>query len=333
MTSPHGGEALPSRFTALWPLNYLATGGPRADPVTGLVWGLLILSIAVVVIVSISVFAGVLVRAQRRPAALSTAPVGAAGGGLAWIYVGMPLTVLALAIALFWTMQVLAKVDAPPRRPSLTLNITGHQWWWEVRYLEPNGTPAFSTANEIHIPVGQPVQINLFGADVIHSFWIPALTGKTDTIPGRKNMTWLQAEKPGTYLGQCTEYCGVQHAHMAALVIAQSPTSFAAWAANQSKPAATPNDATAASGERVFSDHCAKCHAIAGTAAKGHKGPDLTHVMDRTTIASGVLTNTIDNLSGWISDPQTQKPGAKMPPTYLSGPELHAVVAYLESLR
>ena len=188
------------------------------------------------------------------------------------------------------------------------------------------------TANEIHIPAGQPVLVRLESNDVIHSFWVPALAGKTDTIPGRINLTWLQADRPGTYRGQCTEFCGMQHAHMAFAVVADPPAVFARWRAAQALPAVMPVG-EAAVGQHVFMGHCAGCHAVGGSAAHGRKGPDLTHLMSRTMIAAGLLDNNVNTLSGWISDPQALKPGARMPPTWLSGPQLHAVVAYLGTLR
>jgi cytochrome c oxidase subunit 2 len=287
-----------------------------------------------VLIIALAVLAAVVVRKYRSPPAdFSALEVGGTGGGMMWIYIGLPLTVVALFGALVWTMLVIAKIDAPPTPPKLTLEVTGRQWWWQVRYVGADPTQSFTTANEIHIPVGQPVLVKLFGGDVIHSFWAPALTGKTDTIPGRTNLTWLQADRPGVYLGQCTEYCGVQHAHMAFSVVAEAPAAFAAWRAAQLAPASTPSGGVATQGQSVFVATCGKCHTIRGTRADGTKAPDLTHLMSRAHIAAGLLDNNIDNLSGWISDPQALKPGARMPATYLSGPQLHAVVAYLETLK
>jgi cytochrome c oxidase subunit 2 len=297
-------------------------------------WGLIGLSLLVITIITISVVWGVIARRSAiSPGALEGAPLTSGGAGMMWIYVGMPLTVVALVGSLFWTMAALASVDRPAAVPRLTIDVTGRQWWWEVHYPGPGPEQGFETANEIHIPVGEPVLIRLHGGDVIHSFWVPALSGKTDTIPGRENLAWLQANRAGVYRGQCTEYCGLQHAHMAAFVIAQPRDEFDAWRNNQLKtgvPAATP---VTAMGEATFVDRCGKCHAVEGTAANGRGAPNLTHLMTRQTLAAGVLDNNIDNLSGWISDPQAQKPGANMPITFLSGPQLRAVVAYLETLR
>ena len=320
-----------SAFSPAWPMAYLQTFGPRADPVTSLTWGLTILSIAVVAIVTVLVTVGVVVRRQRPAPAGETLPVGPSAGGLNWIWIGLALTLIALVVSLVWTVAVMAAVGSPPGKPALTLEITGHQWWWEARYLSADPGQTFVTANEIHIPVGRPVLVRLKGADVIHSFWIPALAGKTDTIPGRTNLTWLQADRAGTYRGQCTEYCGLQHAHMAAFVIADPPDVFEAWRRGQ-RQTATPTAGPAADGEGLFVERCGACHTVRGTGAGGVLGPDLTHLMSRSTLAAGTVPNTVSGLEGWIANPQALKPGARMPATNLSGAELGRIAAYLETL-
>jgi cytochrome c oxidase subunit 2 len=317
-------------FTPATPLGYLRTFGPRADPATDLTWGLIVISLAVVIVVTVLVVAGVLVRRSRgseRP------PVAESRHEARWIWVGLAPTCVVLLLSLVWTVEVLARINDPPRRPALTVEITGHQWWWEARYdfAQPNGT--LVTANEIHIPVGTPVLVKLTSADVIHSFWIPALTGKTDTIPGRTNLTWIEASRPGDYRGQCTEYCGAQHAGMAAFVIAEPPAAFAAWRAAQSAPARAPSGPAALAGQAVFAAYCAACHTVRGTGAEGILGPDLTHIASRQSLASGLIPNSPGSLAGWIGDPQALKPGARMPAVGLSGPQLGAVVAYLEGLK
>jgi cytochrome c oxidase subunit 2 len=312
------------------PLQYLVTAGPHADPAKALTWGLGVLSVAVTLIFTVAVIWPVVARRVRAASSGDIAPA-AGGRGMWWIYAGLPLTVATLIVALVWTMQVMAAIDAPASAPRVSIDVTGRQWWWEVRYPATGGAKPVVTANEIHIPAGEPVLVRLWGGDVIHSFWVPALAGKTDTIPGRVNLTWLQADRPGTYRGQCTEYCGLQHAHMAFAIVADPPTVFARWRAAQALPASAPQG-VAASGAQVFMAHCSSCHAIAGTAARGVKGPDLTHLMSRSTIAAGLLDNNVATLSGWVTNPQALKPGALMPPTWLSGPQLHAVVAYLETL-
>ncbi|MEO5868187.1 MAG: cytochrome c oxidase subunit II [Sphingomonas sp.] len=344
--------------SARWPLEYLTSAGPHAAPVVGLTWFLLGISVAVILIFTVAVAWGVMARRQRTTGeALSTASVERSRKGLSWVYIGMPLTLLALIVALFWTMLVMAKIDQPATPPAMAITVTGRQWWWQVNYPASAGGRAFETANEIHIPVGQPVLVRLRGADVIHSFWVPALAGKTDTIPGRVNVTWLQADRPGIYRGQCTEYCGAQHANMGFLVFADPPQVFAAWRRNQERLApSTPSDTAipprtvtgdyvtlpspfmGRSGEAIFVQHCGMCHAVDGTAAdgyrpggKGLRGPNLTHLMSRRTLAGVTHTNNTNNLAGWISDPQAQKPGALMPTTRLSGPQLQAVVTYLKA--
>jgi cytochrome c oxidase subunit 2 len=224
----------------------------------------------------------------------------------------------------------MAALSAAGRDPTLTVEVTGHDWWWEVRYPDRHVT----TANEIHILVGQPVRLVLRSADVIHSFWVPQLAAKTDLIPGKTNVTWLQARVAGTYRGQCAEYCGLQHAHMALLVVADPPEAFAAWVRQQRATATAPGAPLAASGRAVFErSSCAACHSIGGTTARGTIGPNLTHLGSRHTIGAGTLPNTPDNLAAWITDPQAAKPGAAMPPQPLTPQELRALVAYLESRR
>jgi cytochrome c oxidase subunit 2 len=314
-----------------WPMGYLKTWGPHADPVTGLTWGLIDLSLGVVVVVTGLVVVGAFLRRERRRAPVfADLAVGPEAGGLRWLWIGLALTVLALIASLAWTVAVMAAVGVPSGAHTLTLEITGHQWWWEVRYLGPTPAESFVTANEIHIPTGRPVLVRLKGADVIHSFWIPALAGKTDTIPGRTSQTWLQADKAGVYRGQCTEYCGLQHANMAAFVTAEAPAAFEAWRADQLRAATeTPGHEA---GEQLFVAHCGDCHAVRGTQAQGADGPDLTHLMSRQTLAAGATPNTLDGLSGWVANPQGVKPGTRMPAMGLSGPQLGQVVAYLETL-
>jgi len=345
------------------PMSYLRTYGPRADPATALMWGLIVLSLAVVAIITALVIVGVVVRRRRgRVEAMAALPAERGAGGLAWFYVGMPLTVVALVGTLVWTVAVQAAVDSPAVKPRLTVEVTGHQWWWEARYLGANPNETFVTANEIHIPTGQPVLVKLVGADVIHSFWIPALTGKTDTIPGQTNIAWLQTGRPGVYHGQCAEFCGFQHAHMGLDVVAQSPAAFEAWRRDQLQPASAPVTPTQIVGQDLFAAHCGACHAVRGAdagdgaatdaagpispaslaaargpgvhlSAGGVVGPDLTHLMSRSSLAAGALPNTVGGLSGWIANPQALKPGAQMPATYLSGSQLASVVSYLETLR
>jgi cytochrome c oxidase subunit II len=216
----------------------------------------------------------------------------------------------------------------------LVIEITGNQWWWDVEYHNPDPSLRVRTANELHIPVGRQVRIQLKSNDVIHSFWVPNLHGKMDLIPGRQTALWLQADTPGVYRGQCAEYCGLQHAHMAFSVIAESSDEFERWLTAQRQPAPPPATPEQVRGlEIVERGPCALCHAVAGTVAGGRTAPDLTHLATRSTIAAGTAPNTPGYLAGWIADPQHLKPGAKMPATGLSAEDLQAVLAYLETLK
>lgn len=234
-----------------------------------------------------------------------------------------------LAVLFVFTLRTMAVLKVPATNPTLAVQVIGHQWWWEVRYPGEH----IVTANEIHIPVGQMVPVQLNSADVIHSFWVPELQGKLDVIPGHTNVTWLEASQPGTYRGQCAEFCGVQHAHMAFLVIADPPDQYARWVASEQAAAVAPTAATARHGMDVFmASACVGCHTIQGTKAQGKIGPDLTHVASRDTIAADTLTNTPANLTAWIHDPQGIKPGNDMPDLPLSPSDVQAIVAYLQTL-
>ncbi|MDD1519237.1 MULTISPECIES: cytochrome c oxidase subunit II [Bradyrhizobium] len=216
----------------------------------------------------------------------------------------------------------------------LTIKIIGHQWWWEVRYEADRPHQSFVTANEIRIPTGQPVKVELESADVIHSFWVPSLTGKMDLITGQKNELQFTARNAGVYRGQCAEFCGLQHAHMAFAVIALPPDEFGRWRDHENQSAASPSDQLGMQGEALFRGRgCALCHNISGTMAGGQLGPDLTHLASRTTIAAGTLPNTPATLAGWIADPQHIKPGNLMPKMPLQSDELIAILHYLEQLK
>jgi cytochrome c oxidase subunit 2 len=220
------------------------------------------------------------------------------------------------------------------RKPDNALNVTviGHQFWWEMRYDDYG----IVTANELHIPTGRPVEITLDGAedDVIHAFWIPPLGGKQDIIPGRENRMHFEADKPGTYLGQCTEFCGLSHANMRATAVAHPPDEFEVWLQQQRAAAARPPANTpAAEGEALFTAKgCAGCHTIEGV-AQGTVGPNLTHFMSRSVFAGAMFDNTAGNLRAWLRDPPKEKPGAKMPNLGLSADEINKLITYLETLK
>ena len=216
----------------------------------------------------------------------------------------------------------------------LTIEITGHQWWWEVRYLDLDASNIFTTANEVHIPIGVPVTFSLRSTDVIHSFWVPNLAGKKDLIPGKSAAIWLQADKPGVFRGQCAEYCGLQHAQMALWIVAETQDEFNSWRQKQTRTAALPPTDLARRGQQVFfSSTCVMCHAINGTPAGSNVGPNLTHLASRSIIAGATLLNTRENLAQWITNSQAIKPGNKMPQNNLSKEDLTALLDYLQSLK
>jgi cytochrome c oxidase subunit II len=259
-------------------------------------------------------------------------PGGERGATGLVIVLGIAAPIVSLSALFIWSDAfVLRAVSAPnPKTTSLTVEVTGHQWWWEVRYP---GTRAV-TANEIHIPAGKRVNLVVTSVDVIHSFWIPELNRKIDMIPGKTNRIVLEASRPGAYRGQCYEFCGLQHAHMGMYVYADPPAAFQKWLRNMAQDARAPTTALAARGRRVFlAEACSACHQIRGTPARATVGPDLTHLATRQTIAAATLPNRPGYLGGWILDPQHAKPGARMPALPLTGPDVEALIAYLDSLR
>ena len=236
-----------------------------------------------------------------------------------------------LAIASFIADRSMANAAASEK---LSITLTANQWWWDVRYNSADSSKTLRTANELHLPVGVPVRIILNSNDVIHSFWVPSLAGKQDLIPGRQNDISITPTKIGIYRGQCAEYCGAQHAHMALVVNVDSYADFLKWWRHQLQPAPPPATPLALAGYNfVTGRNCSACHAIAGTPASGTVGPDLTHLASRRTIAAGTMPMGKGNLYGWVADPQSLKPGSKMPTIALEPDELHAVVAYLETLK
>jgi cytochrome c oxidase subunit 2 len=277
------------------------------------------------VVVGLLVLAFVRRRRPEGPSHEDRGPYMVIVGG------GLAAPIVLLAILFGFVIHVMPATSAPPGQTKLTVDVIGHQWFWEVRY---HGTPAV-TANEIHIPAGTPVDVRVTTADVIHSFWVPRLNRKIDMIPGRMNRIELDAPDPGVYRGQCSEFCGVGHAQMAFDVIVQPPSQFQSWLRNEEGPAAQPPGGQAALGGRAFmTAGCQDCHAIRGTAASGRVGPDLTHVGSRRTLAALTIPNTPRSLFDWITNPQRIKPGARMPGfASLPASERHALVTYLEGLR
>ena len=241
------------------------------------------------------------------------------------------LLLLVLLAATVFTDRALARLSL---KDAINIEVTAHQWWWTVRYVNGPVSETFETANEIHVPVGRPVVVKLASDDVIHSLWVPSLAGKRDLVPGRTATLAFQADQAGLYRGQCAEFCGFQHAFMAFEVHAHPQAEYDAWRQQQLAPAAEPTDAAAQRGKQLFqSASCAMCHSIQGTLAQGKHAPDLTHLAGRRMLAAGTLPNTPANLASWIADPQKLKPGSNMPATPLSAEDLAAIVAYLGTLK
>lgn len=341
--TPHASyRRRPERRLTVFAL-LLAVGGctsvqPLLDsrgPVAEAIAELSIVAFVIAGIVALLVFGMLLYplvrtwRGKDSPLSLPVRPVT-----FAWI-AGAVIPAIIIGGIYLYSLTTLSAATTPPSPPVLRVEITGHQWWWEVRYLTPDSTFLVETANEIHIPAGAPVQFDVRTADVIHSFWVPQLGRKIDLIPGRVNSIWLQADEPGVYRGQCAEYCGAQHAHMNLHVVAQPPAEFASWLNRQRQPASVPTDSLALRGRDVFlASPCTFCHTVRGTPAQGDVAPDLTHLGSRRMIAAGTLKNTQGNLEAWIVDSQHLKPGNKMPAYNLyRGEELRALAAYLQSLR
>lgn len=312
-------------------MGYSHTFGPAVNPITNLGWGLGIISILVALIIGALVMGGIF-RKRTPPASREELTVSSDTGGMSWIYIGTGVSSLVLVACMIWTLVITNAATRPPGENTINVQVTASQWWWSVRYENSDPEQVFTTANEIHIPVGQPVRFELISSDVIHSFWIPQLAGKMDVIPGQMNVTWLQADVPGTYRGQCAAFCGVQHAHMALFVVADTPDAFAAWRANQLSETLAPSSQQTILGRQVFEAHCAVCHTIRDASPAGIRGPNLTHLMSRKTIAAGLLPNTLENLAAWIASSQSFKPGARMPNQHLTGPELLTVTSYLRTL-
>jgi cytochrome c oxidase subunit II len=248
---------------------------------------------------------------------------------LAWTVI----PVLIVVVLFLTTARIIFAIqDAPEPKTALDVTVIGHQFWWEFRYPRLG----IVTANELHVPVStpaapEPTYLKLLSADTDHSFWVPQLGGKTDLIPNHPNALWFDPDRTGLYLGQCAQFCGVEHAKMLLRVYVDTPEQFSEWVKNQQQPGA--QDAAVAEGRRVFETQaCMNCHTITGTAARGVFGPDLTHLMSRATIASGAADNTPENLRAWIVNPNAFKPGALMPAMQLSDRQTDEVVAYLETL-
>jgi len=252
-------------------------------------------------------------------------------GGVSWVVLGgIVLPIVVLTGLFVFSARNLSALTKPPKASAVEVQITGHRWWWEVRYPEQRVV----TANQVVVPVGQDVLFRITSDDVIHSFWAPQLQRKMDAIPGTVTSTWWHVTKPGLYRGVCSEFCGLEHGRMQFMVQALPEGEFRAWLAGATLPARKPTTPSEKRGEEVFTTStCAVCHTIRGTPAGGDFAPDLTHIAIRPAIAGAQLPTNRGNLGGWIMDPQHVKPGALMPPGKLTGPELQSLLDYLESLR
>jgi len=299
------------------PLDYFThAAGPAAKPVMMLDWVFTGICAAVCVIVA-ALLVAALMRSREQQADFHYSPEA-----LRWVYIGAGISGAVLLGMAVYMILVFHQILQPPQSPALEITVTGYQWWWRVDYGD------FTTANEIHIPTGVPVLVHVKSADVIHTFWVPQLAGKSQIIPGIDNHQWIEADKPGLYRGQCSQLCGVQHAHMAFDVVAQAPADFKAWRAQQISAAAR-----TAAGEKVFMRNCGGCHTIRGTAAAGKYAPDLTHLQSRRELAAGTMENTPQNLKEWVSRAQDLKPGSRMPNISLPPQEEAQLLTYLEGLK
>jgi len=286
--------------------------------------------ICTVVWFAVAIAALLAISRGRRSAAIGV-PESRVGRTVA---IAAGVSVVALFGILFESVVTGRALDSLRTPAALRIQITGNQWWWDVQYANDIPSLRVTTANEIHIPIGRPVRFDLLSTDVIHSVWIPNLQGKIDLIPGRLNELWLRADRPGVFRGQCAEYCGLQHAKMALVVVAESSDDFERWLAGNRAPAPPPVTPEQQRGKDVVErGPCAMCHNITGTPAGGRTAPDLTHFATRSTIGAGAVPNTPGYLAGWIADPQRIKPGNRMPAPGLTSDELQAVVAYLETLK
>jgi len=269
----------------------------------------------------------ILVRDRRRKSDAALAPQIHGNTRLEIVWTAIPVL---LTLALFaMTMQTMRAVAAPaPSGTDLNLHVIGHRWWWEYDYTDLG----IKTANELHIPVGATVQITLDSVDVIHSFWIPQLSGKTDAIPGQTNHMWITADRPGEFLGQCAEFCGTEHALMRIKVVVDTQADFQAWVANQQSPAASPGTEREAEGWKTVTTVCATCHSLDPAEPKALVGPNLAHLMSRSTFAGATFDLTADNLHSWLQSTQAMKPGNDMD-LKLTPEELDSVQSYLMLLK
>lgn len=326
MSPPTSTRSTLAEALAGWPPPVLDPAGPFAGSIAGLSWVLFAMAVLVlgVVLAALGVALFGSAKLRRR----------LGGDRLIWAG-GLAFPVLVLSSLLVYGLSLTGDLAAEPRRGDLRVRVVGEMWWWRVTYLDEAGRAVFHDANEIHIPAGRPVLFDLEAADVIHSFWVPRLAGKVDMVPGRRNLLRLTADRPGVYAGQCAEYCGGPHALMGLVVVVHEPAAYRRWRAGLAAPRPPAADPAVLRGADVFArSGCGACHRIQGTAANGLAGPDLTRVGARRSLGAGILPNNRGALAGWVANSQAIKPGNRMPDyAVLSGPDLLALSAYLESLK
>ena len=311
-----------------WPPPIVDPAGPYAGPISTLTWALLGMAVLVLLVVLTALWVALSGKEHQKRRL----------GGTTLIWVGgIAFPVVVLSILLYYGLSLTRSLSPDIRGDEMRVRVTGEMWWWRVAYLDEQRRPVMLDANELHIPAGQPVVLELESVDVIHSFWVPRLSGKLDMIPGRRNLQLIQADRPGVYGGQCAEYCGGPHALMGLVVVAHPPEEFARlMQARLMRRAANaqPTPAVARGAQLFSSAGCAACHRIAGTNANGLAGPDLTFVGTRRTLGAGILPNNRGTMMGWIGNSQAIKPNNRMPPyTVLAGEDLTALAAYLEAQR
>jgi cytochrome c oxidase subunit 2 len=297
--------------------------GPHADTVATLALVMTIgATVIFVIVLALTAYAIWGPPQRRRWSSTERFVVGA----------GLIVPVVVLAALLTYSLSLLRVVGAAPLPGDLVIEIVAEQWWWRVHYLDQQGEVEFATANEVHVPVGRPVEFILKAHDVIHSFWVPSLAGKADMIPGRVQRLRVTADRRGVFRGQCAEYCGGPHAQMALYVVAATEQEFAAWRSRQRQIAVAAEGALAQA-RSLFESRCGVCHTVRGTSARGTLGPDLTHVGSRLSLAAGMLPNNVGNLNAWIAGSQQIKPGNLMPSMHVIGAsEVRAVADYLAAL-
>ena len=325
LSSAIGGSTTPVRILA----SALDPQGPAAESISRLWWLMLGIGTAVFVLVAVLLGFG-LFRPRPDDENAETTEEEDAGRIRRWVIGGgVVLPVVVIGVVLVATVGTMRTVSRAAPRGAGVIEVVGHRWWWEVRY--PEGV---TTANELHLPVGEPVSVLVRSADVIHSLWVPALAGKMDALPDKANTLVLEADQPGVHASECAEFCGLQHRHMKLIVTAEPAEEFRSWLSRQQRPAAEPTTAAARSGREVFlRSGCASCHTVRGVTVAMGKAPDLTHIADRPILGAGALGNSAEDLAAWVRDPHASKEGVLMPKPQLTAEQLRDLLAYLGELR